>query len=290
MTNTTISPLVVAQSLEKEWSHINLISCIQCLEYTSEHINEMLMCLLKATGVPKKDYIYKQIVKIINETFGNDEQHAKEIRRQVRKLINEHVTETAQHVCLSTKDKLALQSIAEEHSLLPELFSLNKETKMASFDQLERFADFCGPVELSEYGRRAIQSSKRNSSAMLRGRNLYALDKGKSTFEVRLQIENFYSCICIGICSDNIAPNDIEQASNIFPIDPSLTAREDDIFHLSIDVEEYIIYLWNDYRSKKYQNSEQHKRERTISKRRCPLPWRFFVKLTGKNNHVRIVY
>ncbi len=125
---------------------------------------------------------------------------------------------------------------------------------------------------------------------MIRGRNLYALDKAESTFEICLEIEHFYSCICIGICSDNVLPNDIEQASNTFPINPSPTSREGDVFHLLIDVNKYTIYLWNGYRSKKYQNREQHKRERVISKRRCPLPWRFFVILTGKDNHVRIVY
>jgi hypothetical protein len=125
---------------------------------------------------------------------------------------------------------------------------------------------------------------------MLRGRNLYALDQVKTTFEIRLQIEHFHSCIRIGICSDNASPNDIEQTSNTFPIDPSPSTLEGDIFHLSIDVNGYTIYLWNGSRPKKYPNAEQKKRERTISKRRCPLPWRFFVILTDKDNHVRIVY
>jgi hypothetical protein len=250
----------------------------------------MLMCLFKTTDVPKKDFVYKQIVKIVNETFADDEHQAKEIRQEIRKLINNHLIETAQHVCLRVKNKLTLQSIAEEYLLLPELFSLNKETGVASFNQLERFIDFYGKVELSEYGRHAIQSSEKNSKAMLRGRNLYALDQAKTTFEICLQIEHFHSCIRIGICSDNASPNDIEQTSNTFPIDPPQTTREGDVFHLLIDVNEYTIYLWNGYRSKKYQNTEQKKRERIISKRRCPLPWRFFVILTGKDNHVRIVY
>lgn len=278
------------EPLENEWIHVDYILCEKCLEHTPEHVEQMLERLFKATSKPTKDFIYKQIVKIINETFENDQDKAKQIRRQARQLINAHLLETAQYVCLSKPNKPALKSIAEELSLLPHLFSVNKETELASFDQLERFVDFCGRVELSEYGRQAKQSPERNSSTMLRGRNLYALDQGKNIFEVLLQIEHFHSSIYIGICSDNVPPNEIEQASNTFPIDPSKTARDGDIFHLSIDVNDYTIHLWNEYQPKKYQYNEPHKRKRSISRRRCPLPWHYFVILTGKNNHVRIVY
>ena len=142
---------------------------------------------------------------------------------------------------------------------------MNKELGKASFDPLERFVDVCGKAELSEYGRRAIQSSERYSTAMLRGQNLYTQNQAKNTFEICLQIEQFHTSIYIGICSDNVSPNDIEQASNTFPIDPSLTAREGDTFHLLIDVNEYNMYLWNGYQSKKHQNSEQKRRERTMA-------------------------
>jgi hypothetical protein len=98
---------------------------------------------------------------------------------QVRKLINERLTETAHHVCQRIKNKPVLQSIADELSLLPELFFVNKENGTVSFDQLERFVDICGQVELSEYGCRAIQSSEKHPSAMIRGRNLYIRDKAK---------------------------------------------------------------------------------------------------------------
>jgi hypothetical protein len=287
--NNTIPPLSTL-SLEEQWVHVDLITCTQCLDHIPEHVEEMLTCLFKATGKPDKDFIYKKIVKIINKTCIDDEQKAKEIRRRVRPLINEHLTETAQHVCLDKKNKLALQSIADELSFLPELFLLDKETRTVSFYHLERFADFYGQVELKEYGRQATQSLEKHSSAMIRGQNLYTLDQEKRTIEICLQIEHFYSTIYIGICSDNVAPNDIEQASNAFPIDPSLTSREGDIFHLLINVEEYSIYLWNSYQPKKYQNKEPKKRHRAISRRRCPLPWRFFVKLTDRSNHVRIVY
>ncbi len=289
MTNTASSKLIT-EPLENDWTHVEYISCEKCLEHAPEHADEMLERLFKATGTPKKDFIYKQVVKIINETFENNQDKAKEIRQQVRKLINAHMLETAQHVCLSIPNKPAFQFIAEELLLLPNLFLLNKETELASFYQLERFLDFYGRVKLTEHGRQAIQSSQRNSSTMLRGRNLYSLDQGKSTFEIRLQIEHFHSPIYIGICSDNVPPNEIEEASNKFPIDPPKSAREGDIFQLLIDVNNYTIYLWNEYRPKKYQNTEQHKRERIISRRKCPLPWRYFVILTGKNNHVRIVY
>jgi hypothetical protein len=287
--NNTIPPLSTL-SLEEQWVHVNLITCTQCLNHISEHVDEMLTCLINATGKPDKDFIYKKIAKIINKTCNDDEQKAKEICRRARQLIKEHLNETAQHVCLDKKNKLALKSIADELSFLPELFLLDKDTPMVSFYRLERFADVYGQVELKEYGRQAIQSSEKHSLAMIRGRNLYTLDKKKRTIEICLKIEHFYSTIYIGICSDKVAPNDIKQGSNAFPIDPSPTSREGDIFHLLIDVEEYSIYLWNHYRSKKNQNKEQKKRHRPISRHRCPLPWRFFVMLIGKSNHVRIVY
>jgi hypothetical protein len=281
---------ITAESLKNGWIHIEHILCEECLKQTEKHLDQMLGRLFSATGMPKKNYPYKQIVPIINEAYENDQVKGKEIRHQVRKLINEHLSEAAQHVCLNKKDHISLESIADELSLLLNLFSLNRETGVASFDQLERFVDFCGRIELAEYGRQAKQSSHRNSATMLRGRNLYDRNEGKSTFEIRLQIKNFFSRIYIGICSDNVPPNEIEQASNAFPIDPLGNVREGNIVHLLIDVTNYTIYLWNEYQSKKYQNSEPHKRERKISRRKCPLPWRYFVILTSKNNHVRIVY
>lgn len=288
--NTTVV-LPETHRSKEEWNHLQLNSCTLCLENNSEHFDELLKCLANKTGVPNKDLIYKQIVKIINEKLGDDEQQAKDIRRQVRNLINKQLIETAQHVCLSRKKKPALQPIADELSILPSLFSLSIETRIASFNQLERFADSYGPVGLNEHGRQAIQSFERNSSAMLRGRNLYSGEnQDKTTFEICLQIERFHSSIGIGICSDNASPDDIEEASNTFPIDPTRTSREGDIFHLLIDINEYTIYLWNSYLSKKHQNMEPKKRERKISRRKCPLPWRYFVILRGNDNHVRIVY
>jgi hypothetical protein len=88
----------MSQSLSKTWIHLDFIKCTQYLKHTSEHFDELLTCLLKSTGRPEKDFIYNQIVKIINETFNDDEHQAKEIRRQVRKSINEYLIETAQHV------------------------------------------------------------------------------------------------------------------------------------------------------------------------------------------------
>jgi hypothetical protein len=296
MANTDVQndrklPSLAAQCLAKGWIHIDFITCTECLEHSSEHFNNMLTCLYQATrGKPEKDFIYNQLVKIINKTF-HDEQQAKEIRRQVRKLLNERITETAQHVCQTKKNKSALRSIAEELSLLPELFLMNKENGTVLFDQLERFDDVCGQAELSEYGCRAIQSFEKHSPVMMRGRKLYTYDhEKKNTFEISLQIEQFHSTIYIGICSDNASPADMEQASNTFPVSSSYSVKEGNVFHLLIDVADYSIYLWNGYRPKKYQNTEQKKRQRTISKRRCPLPWRFFVVLSNKDNHVRIVY
>lgn len=285
--DTMDSPVVI-----KEWTRFNLITCEKCLEHSLEQFDEMLECLFKATGVPKKDLLYKSITKLINEKFSDDEKQAKDSRRQGRTLINECLTETAQHVCLSRKNKPALRSIADELLLLPNLFSLDPTTKQISFQKLENFQDFSGKhgIELGEHGRRAIQSSERNSKVMLRGRKLYDRNPIQNQFEINIQIENFHSTIYIGVCSDNVSPNDIESGSNVFPIDQSLTCREGDTLTLLIDVDQFTIYLWNNYRSKKHQNSEIHKRERSISKHRCPLPWRFFVILSGRDNHIRIVY
>ncbi len=107
---------------------------------------------------------------------------------------------------------------------------------------------------------------------MIRDRNLYTHDKAKTTFDILLEIEQFYSSVYMGIYSHNASSNDIEQASNTFLVSPSLNKYEGDVFHLLIDVDDYNISLWKGYRPKKYQNSEQKKRQRTISQRKCPLP------------------
>jgi hypothetical protein len=46
--------------------------------------------------------------------------------------------------------------------LLPELFYATEENGIVSFDQLERFVDIYGQIELSEYGGRILYSPQKN--------------------------------------------------------------------------------------------------------------------------------
>ena len=280
----------LAEAPIKAWTSVNYITCNLCLTCSSEHLDEMLDRLHKSTGVPEKKFIYKQLITIVDEKFNDDKDIKKRIHSQLRTLINERLFETAQHVCLCRKNKLSLQSIANELSHLPQLLSVDEARVSVSFRDLERFIDIYGRVELDEHGRQAIQSSERHSPALVRGRNIYDRSQTSSTFEIRLQIEQFHSNIYIGICSHDASPGDIDDRSNTFPISPTPSSRQGDIFHLLIDVNEHEIYLWNEYRPRKYHNTEQKKRRRTISKWKCALPWRFLVILTSKDNHIRIVY